>query len=128
MPLQAAPGCLDDRHGIAPGGRLDVQVKMKTFAIANVPKEPHESPVALPFDPNEDDAPALDPTPPPHRASTKPRDSAKHTRPILRIEADITPQAPYILGTVQPRGPARILLDDENFLLLQIVEQANVMR
>ena len=128
MPLQTAPGCLDDRHGIAPGGRLDVQVKMKTFAIASVPKEPHESPVALPFDPDEDDAPALNPTRPPHRASTKPRDSAKHTRPILRIEADITPQAPYILGTVQPRGPARVLLDDEDFLLLQIVEQPNVMR
>ena len=128
MPFQAAPRCLDDRHGIAPGGRLDVQVKMKTFAIANVPKEPHESSVALPLDPDEDDAPSLDSTPPPHLASTELRDSAKHTRPILRVEADITPQAPYILGTVQPRGPSRVLLDDEDFLLLQIVEQANMMR
>ena len=33
-------------------------------------------------------------TPPPHRASTELRDSAEHARPILRIEADIAPQAP----------------------------------
>ena len=91
MPLQAAPRCLDNRHGIAPGGWLHVQVKMKTLAIANVPKEPREGSVAFPLDPDEDDAPALDPTLPPHRASTELRDSAKDTRPILRIEADITP-------------------------------------
>ena len=73
---------------------------MKSLVIANVPEEPQEGLIALPFDPNEDDAPALYPTPPPHRASAELRDSAKHTCPILRIEADISPQAPYVLGTV----------------------------
>ena len=128
MPLQTAPGCLDNRQGISSGSRLDVQMKMKAFAIANVPKEPDEGPVTLTFDPDEDDSPGPDPTSPPHCRSTELRDSAEHARPILRIETDITAQTTYILGTVQPRGPTPVLLEDENFLLFQIVEQADMMR
>ena len=99
-------------------------MKRKTLVIANAREKPDESPVALPFNPDEDNAPALNPAPPPHRASAESREPTEHARSVFWIETDITPQAPHILSTVEPGGAAIVLLDDEDFFLHQIVKQA----
>ena len=68
MSIEPAAGFLNDHHGITTTGRLDVQVKMKTLLFANPPEKADEGPVALPFNPDENDPSALNPTPPRHRA------------------------------------------------------------
>ena len=118
---QAPPRCFDDRQGIAAPAWFDVQVKVEAFVITDVPEKPHEGSVTLPFNPDEDHAPAADSTPA-HVVSTEPREPTEHAPPILGIEADITPQAPHVLGTVKPGGPAAVLLDDKDLFFLQIVE------
>ena len=127
MPFQPAPSFLNDRYRVTTGSRSDVEVKVKTLFIANAPEKSHESAVALPFNPDEDTPPTLNPAPPTHRASADSGKPAKHARAILRIETDITSQAPHILSTVDPSGSAIVLLDDEQFLLLQVIQQANMM-
>ena len=127
MPTQAAPGFVNDRRGITPAARLDVQVEVKTMIIANAPEKVDESPVALPFNPDENNLPSLNPTPPTHRPSTESREPTEDAGPVLGIQTDVTPQALHILSTVNPGGPAIVLLDDEDFFLLKIVEQADVM-
>ena len=127
MPAQAAPGFFDDRHGITPAARLDVQVEVKTFIIANAPEKVDERPVALPFNPDEDNLPAVNPTRPPHPASTESRKPTEDADPVLGIQTNVTPQTSDILSTVNPGGPAVVFLDDEDLLLLKIVEQAGVM-
>lgn len=121
MPLQPTSGFFNDRHRVTASGRFDVEMKVKALFVADSPEEPHEGAVALSFNPNENDPPALNPTPPPHRVSAESRKPAKHARPVLRIETDVTSQALHVLGSVDARGPAVILLDDEEFFLLQIV-------
>ena len=121
MPLEAPPSFVDDRHGVTPASRFDVQVEMQTCVIANATEEPDESPITLPFDPHEHNAPPLDPTPPPHRVSADSREPAEHARPVLRIETYVTAQPLYVLSPVDPGGSAIVFFDDEEFLLLQIV-------
>lgn len=127
MSFQPTPSFLNDRYGVTTGSRSDVEVKVKTLFIANVPEEPDEGAVALPFNPDEDDPPTFNPTPPPHRASADSRETAEYAGAILRIKTDITSQAPHILSTVDPSCSAIILLDDEQLLLLQVIQQAHMM-
>ena len=115
--------CNEQIHAFEDVGWLDVQVKVKTFPFADVPEKPHEGSVAFPFNPNQDNAPAANPTRA-HPVSTEPREPTEHAPPILRIEADIAPQPPHILNTVEPGGPGAVLLEDEDLFLLQIVRAA----
>lgn len=100
---------------------------METLVVAHAPEKVHEGPVALPFNPDEDDSSTLNPTPPPQRASAESRQPAKDAGPVLRIQPDITPKALHILGTVDTGSSAIALLDDEDLFLFQIVEKADVV-
>ena len=100
----------------------------ETCVFANAIEEPRESSTALSFNPDKHDPPSLNPARPPHRASPEPGKPAKHPRSVFRIETDVTAQALYILSTVDAGGSAIVFLDNEDFFLLQIFQQANVMR
>ena len=128
MPPEASPGLLNNCHRVTPAGRLDVQVEMETCVFANATEEPRESSIALSFNPDEHDPPSLNPARPTHRASAESRKPAKHARSVFRIETDVTAQTLYLLGTVDPGGSGIVFLDNEHFFLLQIFQQAYVMR
>ena len=62
-----------------------------------------------------------------HRFSADLRDTAEYARPVLGIEAGVAAKAADVLGAVYPGRAARILFDDEELLLFQIVEEADVV-
>lgn len=127
MSSRAAPGRFDNICRVTTIPRFHVEMKVKPLFVTAAPEELDKRPVALSFDPDKDDSPARYPRSATHGVLTDSRETAQHTRSVLRIEARIPAKPPDILGTVYAGCACGILLDDEDLFLFELVEETDVM-